>query len=110
MHWIAEDNMVNGLFFCATLTSRRRDGVAPLRRSSAGWVPAKVGRLSAGADLQCSHNICLHVFTARKIVSFSLKIGPTAISTNRSFVKPNRQHQSASLKNNSPSVNIPSLL
>jgi len=25
-----------------------RDSVAPLRRSSAGWVPARIGRLSAG--------------------------------------------------------------
>jgi len=24
MDWTFEDNMVNGLFFCATLTSRRR--------------------------------------------------------------------------------------
>ena len=27
---------------------RARDSVAPLRRSSAGWMPARVGRLSAG--------------------------------------------------------------
>ena len=26
---------------------RARDNVAPLRRSSAGWMPARVGRLSA---------------------------------------------------------------
>jgi len=25
-----------------------RDSVAPLRRSSAGWMPARIGRLSAG--------------------------------------------------------------
>ena len=26
-----------------------RDSLAPLRRSSAGWMPAMIGRLSAGA-------------------------------------------------------------
>ena len=31
-----------------SMTRRARDNVAPLRRSSAGWMPARIGRLSAG--------------------------------------------------------------
>jgi len=34
---------------CLGSTARRaRDSVAPLRRSSAGWMPARIGRLFAG--------------------------------------------------------------
>ena len=31
-----------------SMARRARDGVAPLRRSSAGWMPARIGRLSGG--------------------------------------------------------------
>ena len=31
-----------------SMARRARDSVAPLRRSSAGWMPARIGRLSAG--------------------------------------------------------------
>jgi len=31
-----------------SMARRARDSVAPMRRSSAGWMPAKIGRLSAG--------------------------------------------------------------
>jgi len=31
-----------------SMTLRARDSVPPLRRSSAGWMPARIGRLSAG--------------------------------------------------------------
>ena len=31
-----------------SMTRRAKDSVAPLRRSSAGWIPARIGRLSAG--------------------------------------------------------------
>ena len=31
-----------------SVARRARDGVSPLRRSSAGWMPAKIGRLFAG--------------------------------------------------------------
>jgi len=37
-----------------------RDSVAPLRRSSAGWMPAKIGRLSAGVGRR-------HPVTIRKV-------------------------------------------
>jgi len=30
------------------MARRARDSVAPMRRSSAGWMPARIGRLSAG--------------------------------------------------------------
>jgi len=30
------------------MARRARDSVPPLRRSSAGWIPARIGRLSAG--------------------------------------------------------------
>ena len=32
-----------------------RDSVAPLRRSSAGWMPARIGRLSVGVG--CRHPV-----------------------------------------------------
>ena len=31
-----------------SMARRARDSVAPLRRSSAGWMPARIGRLFAG--------------------------------------------------------------
>ena len=37
-----------------SMARRPRDSVAPLRRSSAGWMPARIGRLSAG--VASSHN------------------------------------------------------
>ena len=30
-----------------------RDSVAPLRRSSAGWMPARMGRLFTGVEIDC---------------------------------------------------------
>ena len=42
-----------------------RDSVAPLRLSSAGWMPARFGRLSAGVG-------CRHPVTIRKA---SLMVG-----------------------------------
>jgi len=38
---------------------RARESAAPLRRSSAGWMPARIGRLSAGVGRR-------HPFTIRK--------------------------------------------
>jgi len=31
-----------------SMARRAKDSVAPMRRSSAGWMPARMGRLSAG--------------------------------------------------------------
>ena len=51
---------------CSGSMSRcARDNVAPLRRSSAGWMPAGTGRLSAGVGRR-------HAVTSRKA---SLKVG-----------------------------------
>jgi len=48
-----------------SMARRPRDSVAPLRRSSAGWVPARIGRLSAGVGRR-------HPVTIRKA---SLMVG-----------------------------------
>ena len=40
-----------------SMARRPRDSVAPLRRSSAGWMPARVRRLSAGRTQASSHNL-----------------------------------------------------
>ena len=48
-----------------SMARRARDGGAPFRRSSAGWMPAKIGRLSAGVG-------CRHPVTIRKA---SLMVG-----------------------------------
>ena len=37
-----------------SMARRAKDSVAPLRRSSAGWMPARMGRLSAGVGRQAS--------------------------------------------------------
>jgi len=42
-----------------SMARRPRDSVAPLRRSSAGWILARIGRLSAGIG-------CRHPVTIRK--------------------------------------------
>ena len=42
-----------------SMAQRARDWVAPLRQSSAGWMPARIGRLSAGVG-------CRHPVTIRK--------------------------------------------
>ena len=42
-----------------SMARRAGDSVAPLRRSSAGWMPARIGRLSAGVGRR-------HPVTARK--------------------------------------------
>ena len=44
----------------APMARHARDSVAPLRRSSAGWMPAKIGRLSAGLG-------CRYPVTIRKV-------------------------------------------
>ena len=41
-----------------SIARRARDSVAPLRWSSAGWMPAKIGRLSAGVG--CRHPVARH--------------------------------------------------
>ena len=48
-----------------SMARRARDSVAPVRRSSAGWMPVRVERLSAGAGRR-------HPVTIRKA---SLKVG-----------------------------------
>jgi len=35
-----------------------RDSVAPLQQSSAGWMPARIARLSAGVG--CRHPVTIH--------------------------------------------------
>ena len=47
------------------MARRPRDSMAPLRRSSAGWMPARMGRLSAGVGRR-------HPVTIRKA---SLMVG-----------------------------------
>ena len=49
----------------SSMARRPRDSVAPLRRSSAGWMPARIGRLSAGVGSK-------HPVTIRKA---SLMVG-----------------------------------
>ena len=47
-------------------TARRpRDSVAPLRRSSAGWMPARVGRLSAGVGR--THPVTIRKASMRQV-------------------------------------------
>jgi len=48
-----------------SMARRARDSVTPLRRSSAGWIPARIGRLSAGVGRR-------HPVTIRKA---SLMVG-----------------------------------
>ena len=48
-----------------SMARRPRDSVAPLRRSSAGWMPARIGRLFAGVGRR-------HPVTIRKV---SLMVG-----------------------------------
>ena len=40
-----------------SMARRPRDNVAPLQRSSAGWMPARIGRLSA--DVGCRHPVTI---------------------------------------------------
>ena len=40
------------------MARRTRDSVAPLRRSSAGWMLARVGRLSAGVGCRHPVTVC----------------------------------------------------
>ena len=49
------------------MARRARDSVAPLRRSSAGWMPARIGRLSAGVG--CRHPVTIRTasFMARSM-------------------------------------------
>ena len=46
-----------------SMARRARDSVAPLRRSSAGWMPARIGRLSSGVGRR-------HPVTIRKAIIF----------------------------------------
>ena len=55
-----------------SMAQRPRDSVAPLQRSSGDWMPARIGRLSAGVG-------CRHPVTIRKV---SLMVG----STRQAFV------------------------
>ena len=41
-----------------SMARRPRDSVTPLRRSSAGWMPARIGRLYAGVGRR--HPVTLH--------------------------------------------------
>ena len=41
-----------------SMARRARDSVAPLRRSSAGWMPARIGRLAAGVGRRHPVTIC----------------------------------------------------
>jgi len=41
-----------------SMARRARDSVAPLRRSAAGWMPARIGRLSAGVGRR--HPVTIH--------------------------------------------------
>jgi len=41
-----------------SMPRRPRDSGAPLQRSSAGWMPARIGRLSAGVG--CRHPVTVH--------------------------------------------------
>ena len=47
-----------------SMPRRARGSVAPLRRSSAGWMPARMGRLSAGVRRR-------HPLTIRKVPQFA---------------------------------------
>ena len=48
---------VEGSRCLGSMARRAKDSVAPLRRSSAGWMPARIGRLPVGAGTQASsHN------------------------------------------------------
>jgi len=40
------------------MTRRARDSVAPLRRSSAGWMPARIGKLTPGVGRRHPVTIC----------------------------------------------------
>jgi len=60
-----------GACFQAPVARRARDNVTPLRRSSAGLMPARIGRLSAGVG-------CRHPVTVRKA---SLMAGQWGVST-----------------------------
>jgi len=46
-----------------SMPGRARDGAAPLRRSSAGWMSARIGRLSAG--VRCRHPVTVLVVDGR---------------------------------------------
>jgi len=48
-----------------SMARRGRDSVAPLRRSSAGWMPARVGRLSAGVGRR--HPVTIRKASMRRV-------------------------------------------
>ena len=47
--------------------SKLRDSVAPLRRSSAGWMPVRVGRLSVGVGRRHPVTICKALLMAGSV-------------------------------------------
>ena len=53
-----------------SMPQHARDSVAPLRQSSAGWMPARIGRLSAGVGRRhpvTIHNASLMVGLMRRV-------------------------------------------
>ena len=70
------------------MTPRPRHSVSPLRRSSAGWMPARIGRLPAGVGRR-------HPVTVRK-ASLMVGVNKAGMSTaapNRSAVLCSRMDQ-----------------
>ena len=43
---------------CSSVAWHARESVAPMQRSSAGWMPARMGRLSAGEERRHPITIC----------------------------------------------------
>ena len=48
-----------------SMARRARDSVAPMRRWSAGWMPERVGRLSAGVG--CRHPVTIRKASMRRV-------------------------------------------
>ena len=65
----------------SSMAPRARDSVAPTRRSSAGWMPVRVGRLSAGVGR-------MHPITIRKasLTAGSMRAGMSNAAPNRRAV------------------------
>ena len=70
-----------------SIARRPRDSVAPLRRSSTGWMPARIGRLSAGVGRK-------HPVTIRTIVDGGVnKAGMNTAAPDKSSVLCSRMDQ-----------------
>ena len=68
-----------------SMAQRARDSVAPLHRSSAGWMPARIGRLSAG--IKCRHPVTIcKVLLIRQVWTLRHQTGAqySAVECNRS--------------------------